>query len=207
MKEKLIFAILLLTIASCDKADEALTTRITAIEINETEVTLNIGEEYQFSVSYTPSDETEPKYNWVVDDVYPWGESSARKIAEIDQKGKLKALDEGETIVTVSTTDVKDKKGHSFFSQCRLIIKTIPVTEIKLETNELTLNIGDSSELEYTLLPENASIKKVNWRSANRDIATVEDGVIKAVSPGVTEITIQAANDKKAVCKVIVNPS
>ncbi|MDO4781736.1 MAG: Ig-like domain-containing protein [Capnocytophaga felis] len=84
--------------------------------------------------------------------------------------------------------------------------ETISVTEIKL--SEATLNLIEEGEkaLTATVLPENATDKAIAWKSSNTEVATVENGKVKALKAGKATITAQSANGKTAKCEVIVTP-
>ena len=58
--------------------------------------------------------------------------------------------------------------------------------------------------LTYTITPENATDKTVTWTSSDETVATVENGVIKAIKAGEATITAKAG-DKTATCAVTVN--
>ncbi len=82
--------------------------------------------------------------------------------------------------------------------------ETILVDSINLNKTETTINIGSKETLEVTLLPEKASNKSVIWESSNSEVATVENGVVTAISEGECTITAIAAHsiNKTATCKV-----
>lgn len=81
---------------------------------------------------------------------------------------------------------------------------TIPVTEVRLDKNTLTLHIGETSQLTATVLPDNADDKTVVWSSDNKQVATVsESGLVTAVSDGEATVTATAGG-KKTTCTVTV---
>lgn len=83
----------------------------------------------------------------------------------------------------------------------------VKVTGIKLNTTSKQLLRGKKLALKATVAPSNASNKAVTWKSSNTKIATVSDqGVVKAVKPGVATITVTAkdGSNVKATCKVTV---
>lgn len=82
--------------------------------------------------------------------------------------------------------------------------KNIPPTSLTLERNTLTLIIGDSYEMEYTLLPLDTTMKTVVWTSNNTSAVTVTDGTIKAVAEGNATIAAATQNGITAICTVTV---
>ncbi len=66
-------------------------------------------------------------------------------------------------------------------------------TELQLSTYSLTMNVGEEQNITATVLPENATYKNVTWNSINPGIATVDNGNVKAISPGNTIITVKTS--------------
>ena len=64
----------------------------------------------------------------------------------------------------------------------------IPVTSMALETTEITLTMGTCETLYANILPANATERRIDWYSNHEDVATVDDGVVIAQSPGVAMI-------------------
>ena len=88
-------------------------------------------------------------------------------------------------------------------------------TSVALDNDSLTIVEGDSETLTATLSPA-GSVESVKWASSDEDVATVDDGVVTAVSAGSATITayIDADDDDvvdlgelKAECEVTVNES
>ena len=83
----------------------------------------------------------------------------------------------------------------------------IPVNEIKLNMDALSMTRGATATLTATITPDNATDKTVTWTSSDEKVATVENGVVTAVGSGTATITVQAG-EKTATCVVTVtNPS
>ena len=80
----------------------------------------------------------------------------------------------------------------------------VAVTGITLNQASATIGIGETLSLTYTITPENATDKTVTWTSSDETVATVENGVIKAIKAGEATITAKAG-DKTATCAVTVN--
>ena len=79
----------------------------------------------------------------------------------------------------------------------------IPVSSILLNIDTLALEIGEVFSLEATLTPDEATDKTVEWRSDKPEVATVEDGVVTAMSVGSAIITAMAG-EQAATCTVSV---
>ena len=69
------------------------------------------------------------------------------------------------------------------------VVEEIEVTGINLNKNTTIVSIGGNDELKATILPENASNKKVIWSSNDNSIAEVDQkGIITGVAVGVVDI-------------------
>ena len=83
----------------------------------------------------------------------------------------------------------------------------IPVTGIKLDMTELTLEESEMAVLKATIEPIGASDPTVIWTSSNEKVAVASDGVIKALLEGTTTITATTKDGGfTAKCTVTVIP-
>ena len=76
-----------------------------------------------------------------------------------------------------------------------------------LDKTSLTLDVGGSDTLTATVKPDNATNKAVTWSTSNKNVATVNNGVVTAVGAGTATITAAASDGsgKTATCTVTVN--
>lgn len=85
--------------------------------------------------------------------------------------------------------------------------QVIPLESITLSETNIELKIGESNQITAVALPEEATYKEILWESSNNKIATVENGLIKAIKDGSAIITAyNKENDIKVECKVVVKP-
>lgn len=100
--------------------------------------------------------------------------------------------------------------GKEEEANCRIKAYTdrkIFVTNLNLNQNELTLDAGESTCMNVSLIPENASDKSVAWCSSDSSVVTVsEDGVITAVGAGEAYITCRTQDGSNIAkqCKITV---
>lgn len=80
---------------------------------------------------------------------------------------------------------------------------TVPVESISLEPAHLTLAVGGKQTLTATVLPEDATSKKVIWSSSDATVATVSNGTVTAIKAGTATITAKAG-EKSVTCTVTV---
>ena len=81
------------------------------------------------------------------------------------------------------------------------------VTGVSLNTDSLSLEVGESETLTATITPSNATDQNVTWSSNNESVATVDtSGKVTAIKAGTATITATAADGsgKSASCSVTV---
>lgn len=72
----------------------------------------------------------------------------------------------------------------------------IPVTQIIVEPKNILLKANEQIQLRVTVLPENATNRKIVWESSNTGFATVtEDGMVTAYLDGQLEIVAKSADN------------
>ena len=77
---------------------------------------------------------------------------------------------------------------------------SVPVEGVALNKQGLSLTEGGTETLTATITPANATNKNVTWSSSNTAVATVENGVVTAVSVGTATITVTTEDGGKATC-------
>lgn len=82
----------------------------------------------------------------------------------------------------------------------------VAVTGVSLNKSSLTLSVGASETLTFTISPTNATNKNVSWSSSNTSVATVDqNGKVTGVKAGSATITVTTSDGgKKANCSVTV---
>lgn len=118
----------------------------------------------------------------------------------------------GEYPVSLTVTEIQDSNFDTLhtgtYTAMVKVTNSTPVaaTSVTLDKHTLDLTVGSSETLTATVRPEGATNKDVTWVSSDPDVATVANGVVTAVKPGKTTITISvesnpALND---TCEVTV---
>ena len=82
---------------------------------------------------------------------------------------------------------------------------TVEVTDVVLDYTELDMRVGETRSLSARVEPESAADKTVVWSSDDETVATVSDGLVRAVAPGATVVSAMAGG-LKASCAVTVRP-
>ena len=84
-------------------------------------------------------------------------------------------------------------------------VKIIDISAILFSQKNVEIELDESMQLQYMLMPDNASDYGLSWKSANTEIAEVDDtGNIRAVSPGTTTIVCSTPSGVIDTCEVIV---
>lgn len=86
------------------------------------------------------------------------------------------------------------------------LIDAIDVQEILLNKSETTLTVGETETLIATVIPADASNKKLSWTSSNPSVAAVaDDGTVTGLKAGTADISVTAGDGPAAVCRITVN--
>lgn len=113
------------------------------------------------------------------------------KIAQVDEKGQIKAKKPGSTKVRVVS-----ESGYA--RTCYLTVIQSP-KELKVKNSRLELKVKDKKTISYKLLPASTTEKEVVFKSSNKKVAKVSGkGVVTAVGKGTCTITVKAVAGKKA---------
>lgn len=85
------------------------------------------------------------------------------------------------------------------------IIDIIKVENLVLNSESVILNEGEIYQLEVTVVPDNATNKKVVWESSDSNIVSVNEGKLVAISLGEAIITVSSSDGLiKKECKITV---
>lgn len=86
--------------------------------------------------------------------------------------------------------------GTAWFDDINLtqLDEWVPVTSIDLE-EKIDLSVGEEATLNLSVTPANATNQNFTWVSSNEAVVTVNDGVVNAVSAGMTVVTVFAEDE------------
>lgn len=161
------------------------------VRLNKTSLELIIGESETLQATVSPSTASGSTLNW---------SSDIPSVATVDQNGKVTAVSEGTSIISVSSEDGKE------MATCTVTVRFQNVESISLDKTNIQLYIGKTASLTATVLPSNANNPAVKWISSDPDVATVnESGIVTALAEGNTTITVSSVDgNKTATCSVSV---
>ena len=160
-----------------------------SVSLDETSLTMEIGEQKTLTASVLPEDTTDNVVKWT---------TSNDKIATVSN-GEVTAVAAGEAVIAATTNNGK-------FAVCNVTINApvIEATGISLDKSNVEMTVGETNTLKATISPSDATDKTVIWTSDNETAAVVSDGLVTAKSAGTAVITAETSNGKAAVCIVTV---
>ena len=118
--------------------------------------------------------------------------SSDESVLTVSETGMIKAAGAGDAVIFFSCGD-RDKKvfSTSMSYTVHRVVDSISAAK------SLNLTVGSSSQLKVSVLPEDASDKKIEFVSADKKVAVVDkNGKVKAVGAGSTKITIKSLDSR-----------
>lgn len=140
---------------------------------NSGEITLRVGHSQQIKVKTEPAD-TEYALSYVSGDT---------SVATVSLDGKVTAVKNGKTEITVSSGELSDT--------ITVNVKKDIIESLDVLLAALSLDGGEEQKIDAKLTPADAKDVKLSWKSADTDVATVDkNGVVKGVNTGETTITL-----------------
>ena len=165
----------------------------TAIGLNQSEVSLNVNDEFQFEVASVEPEGADDSVSWAVD--------AEDECAIIDEFGKLTAKKEGTARVTATSTRDESVVAYADVT----INKAIP-TKITLNSKSQEIVVGGTFKIVHTVEPSYAD-NSVTYKSDDPEVASVStDGVVTGVSVGRTSIIVASVrtNTVYAILEIFV---
>ena len=168
-------------------------TPVTSIELNETELALDMGATFALEATVMPEDATDKAVTF---------ESSNEAVAKVSSSGVVTAVGVGEAVITV-TSDFTP----AISTTCSVVVAAAAPAELTLDA-PASLNVfGGSGTVtvtavvysDGTTVTENLP-EDITYSSSNRRILTVDaDGKLTPVAAGTASITAKATVDGKEI--------
>ena len=164
-------------LTSCAKEDKF--TQISSLSFSGAPSSMAPGQTHKLQVKTFPAGADEP-YTLVFT-------SSKPTVASVDELGTITALQDGQTVITVSLKDRPEVKA-----ELTLTVETIEITGVEFTKKVSTLFIGQTFSVSTRVLPENATESgAVEYTSSQPEVATItRTGYITALEAGTTVITV-----------------
>ena len=162
----------------------------TAITLSDARLSIGTGETKSLTASFTPAD-TSAQVTWT---------SSDERVATVDANGSVSGLQAGRAVIAAVTS-------NGLRAECQVTVSLTRPQSVSLDqSGTAQLAVGQAFELHPSVTPAYATYA-LTWRSSNTRVATVENGVVKAVGEGAARITVTTDNGKSASLNVrVVDP-
>ncbi|ALU12941.1 cell surface protein [Eubacterium limosum] len=149
--------------------------RVTGVSLDQSQLTMTVGDSAVLTAKVAPDNAADKTIAWYAED---------SKIANVDGNGKVTALAEGQSKITVVTKD------GSYKATCAVTVTKkepvdIPVDSVVIQKTADSIETGSTLPLTASVKPDNATNKNVKWSSSSESTATVDkDGTVTAKAPG-----------------------
>lgn len=164
-------------------------TPVKDIDLGDYQPEMKVGEKQLLGVTILPQNATDTKIVYVSDNP---------GVAQINDLGRITALSQGKTEISVSCGEISRKFTLTVTS------KNTAVRDIDLGDCPSEIEVGTSQLLNVTVIPDDAAEQNISFKSGNTKVATVNElGRVTGVSIGTAEITVSCGGiNKKFSIKV-----
>ena len=170
--------------------------KVTSISLDKAELNIGPKDTVQLHAQVLPEEATKKDLIW---------SSNNENVVTVDANGIVIPVGKGEAIITATTTD-----GSNLSATCNVRVDCL-VNSIKLNPKFLILEPNQTAQLSATVLPNEAYIKDLKWKSLDESVASVDtNGKITANSVGKTKIIASTTDgsDLTDTCEIkVVNLS
>lgn len=143
---------------------------VETLALEKHSISLKVGETDRLYAQISPATADNKTVVWA---------SSNEQVVTVDQAGNVKAIGAGEAWITAMSVDNQEATDI-----CKVTVIQ-PVTGISLNQSTCELNeMGESFNLEVTLIPNDASNKNIRWTSSDESVCIVSQGKVVAVGFG-----------------------
>lgn len=165
---------------------------VESVSLDQHSLTINtIGQTLTLKATVNPNDATNKTVTW---------SSDKPSVASVDEYGRVTAKDNGSANITVTSNDSGKK------DVCKVDVKQV-IKSIAFSNSAIDLYVGDAVTISYTITPDNAYDKTLNWTTSDSKIATVNSaGKVTAVAQGtaVIKATAKDNSNQSASCTITV---
>lgn len=160
------------------------------ITLSKTSVSILSGRSINLAPTISPASAGNKEVKWA---------SSNTKVAKVDSKGRVTAVDKGKAVITCTAADGSGVKASYN------VTVSIPVKKITLDKTKMTLKKGKTYTFKVAVAPSNATNKGVIWKSNNEKVVSVtQTGKITAKKSGkaIISCTAKDGSGSKVICVV-----
>ena len=157
-----------------------------SVKLIKNDITFGIGEKYTLVTTVENGDISQVAFT-----------TSDRKVATVDNNGKITAVGTGTATITANTY-------NGLKAKCKVTVKKL-ADSIKLDKTSITLGVGEQYDFSSSI-PNGTAAYFRSYYSDNTAIATVQKsgGLMTAKTAGTTTIRCKLSSGREATCKVTV---
>ena len=157
-----------------------------SVKLNKNDITFGIGEKSTLVTTVENGDISQVAFT-----------TSDRKVATVDNNGKITAVGTGTATITANTY-------NGLKAKCKVTVKKL-ADSIKLDKTSITLGVGEQYDFSSSI-PNGTAAYFRSYYSDNTAIATVQKsgGLMTAKTAGTTTIRCKLSSGREATCKVTV---
>lgn len=164
---------------------------VSSLKLDQNNVVLRPKESVQLQENIQPANATDKSVSW---------KSDNPAVASVDEKGRVTALKNGTAVISAVM-----KNGLR--AECKITVK-IAVDYVQLDSTYKDVYVTQTGQLNATVYPEDATNKKVKWRSTNTSVVSVDQtGHYKALKSGFAYIYATSEDNEhiERFCEINVN--
>lgn len=162
---------------------------VSTVALDEKEITMYVGQTKRLSYSVLPINASRNAVTWT---------STNSSVASVDASGRVTARRVGTAVIMLKSLD----GGHTAY--CTVNVRQI-AEGIRFPKSEIELVTGQVHEMEYTLIPTNATDSNIVWESSDTKVVVVDDvGRVTARGPGVAFVIARTEAGGMSYVKVTV---
>lgn len=146
---------------------------VLGVTLDRASLAVNVGGTGTLVATVEPDFATDKSVTW----------SSSNEAVATVADGVVTGVSDGSATITVTTVN------GGFTATAAITVKTA-VTGVTLDQTAVTLEVDETVTLIATLEPATATNQTVGWISGNEDVATVDNGIVTAISVGTATISV-----------------
>ncbi len=171
-----------------------LPTLVTSISLDKNEWIGKVEETIHLTATVLPDDATDKTIDW---------SSSDESVATVTNEGLVTALKAGNAIITAKATD-----GSGVSASCNITVPSVLVKSITVSPEDWSGEEGESFQLDVTLMPEDATDKKVIYISTDKSIAEVDQsGFVSVHNIGNCKIIVSTLDGSNLTAECFITSS
>ena len=183
--KKIIPLVTLFVLSSCgftNASTPAKKVDVESVVLLQSEEYVEKGNKLRLNVTVSPSDATNKSLTW---------SSTDTNVATVNDKGEIKAVSAGDTIIKVKSDASPTKSAYCYVT---VVDEYVHPESLSLNVDSINLERGTSLDLQATISPNNATNKNLIWSSNNDKVSVDNYGHISALECGSSVVTAETVD-------------